>query len=147
MIIKLIKNEYLSIDYKYFLYFLCVISLIIYYGNYRCKHLKKHKDILEFSLFKNSNKYGLDGWSITHLLFYFFIGFLYPNTFIISMVMGLIWELIETYIGYYKPEYIRGYGFCKLTGNKYKVWWYGKWSDIIINITGFLLGSYMSYLK
>ena len=49
-------------------------------------------------------------------------------------------ELFETIVGIYKPELINGFGF-QLTKSKYKVWWYGKWSDIVVNFIGFMLGS------
>ena len=61
------------------------------------------------------------------------------------MFFGCIWELFETYVGYYKPEQIKGLGFCDTFGSdgKLKVWWYGKWSDLIMNFSGFVLGHYI----
>ena len=108
---------------------------------YRTKNKTTHTDVLEFDLFKGSSQYGLDGWSITHFSFFCLIGILYPDTFVLSMSIGIIWELIETYIGVFKPSIMKGYGFYELPGNRYKVWWYGKWSDPVVNFFGFLLGS------
>ena len=70
------------------------------------------------------------------------IGYLYPKTIIISMLLGSLWELTETYFGIYRPKIVKGYGFCdtKNKNEKPKVWWYGKKSDIFVNFTGFMVG-------
>jgi hypothetical protein len=134
------KSEFKSIDLKYPIPFIICVVIIALYGKYRCDNITNHKDILEFSLFKGSERFHLDGWTITHFSFFLLIGYLYPNTLFISMTIGVIWELMETFVGVMKPKMILGYGFCELPGNKYKVWWYGKWSDPIVNFFGFLLG-------
>jgi len=130
-------------------YFILTISVVVsigLYGKYRCDNIKHHTDVLEFSLYKDSKKYGLDGWSITHFCFNFFIGYFFPKTFTLTILGGIIWELFETYVGIYKPSIIQNYGFCKslTSDNEDQIWWYGKWSDIIINIIGFLIGKYVS---
>ena len=52
------------------------------------------------------------------------------------------------HMGIYKPKLIRGLGFCQLSSNRYKIWWYGKWSDPVFNLLGFLTGAYINkYLK
>ena len=133
------KKYIKSLDATYFLLYVICISIIIIYGKYRCDHVKDHLDVLEFEAFKGSSKYGIDGWSLTHLSFNMMIGYLYPKTLLPSMVLGGIWELFETYAGIYKPELLKGFGFCD-TDKKTKVWWYGKKSDIICNFIGFMLG-------
>ena len=134
-------------------YWICVILsilILILYGKYRCKYINSHKDILEGELFKNSNKFGLDGWSVSHFIAHMIAGIVYPTTFIFTQLGGFVWELFETYVGIYKPKWVMGIGFCKhrtsSEHNKYKVWWYGKVSDIIVNITGFIVGVFIHYL-
>ena len=120
--------------------------IVFFYGWYRCSHIKEHKDILEFSLIKNSKKYGVDGWLLSHYLFFVMMGFIYPNTLRISVIMGLVWELFEWYCGVYKPKCLEGIGFCKSpSGAKQrgKVWWYWKWQDPIANTLGFITGKYI----
>lgn len=131
-----------SLDARYFLLYIICISVIGLYGKYRCDHIKDHKDVLEFELFKGSGKYGIDGWSISHFSFNVMMGYLYPKAIVPSMVLGGIWELIETYVGIYKPEMIKGFGFCdtKQLDDEPKVWWYGKKSDLVINFIGFMAG-------
>ena len=117
--------------------------LIGIYGYYRCKNIETHKDYLSFELFNNSqSNYGLDGWSISHLLFYMLLGYLFPNKIILTLSLGIIWELFETYIGIYKPIIFKDFGFCSTDNSK--VWWYGKISDIIVNFIGFMIGQYFA---
>jgi hypothetical protein len=132
---------------KYVLFAIIPILFIMPYGKFRCTH-KKFKDPLETSLF-----WGLDGWSATHFFWYMIVGYVYPETFIISTIIGICWELFEHYYGTERPGWLGGYGDCdnlatdKAGGN----WWYGKWSDVGCNISGFLIGQYMKtnkiYLK
>jgi len=142
-IIERIKNEYKYLDFSYFAILFSCIIVIFAYGKYRCSHIKDHKDILEFDLIKNSGNYGIDGWSLSHFLFFMLIGYLYHNVFFITFLLGIIWELFETYVGIYEPDIIKGWGFCKIKGNRYKKWWYGKMSDPIVNFFGLILGIYL----
>ena len=148
MLLTKINNELKYIDNGYILLLLIPTLMVFAYGKYRCDNIVKHKDILEFGLFKNSDKFGLDGWSITHFSLFFIVGFFYSKVFVITMLLGIFWELFETYVGIYKPEIIKGLGFCELSANKYKVWWYGKLSDPLANFLGFVLGMTLhNYLK
>ena len=119
-IINRLKYEYNYLDGYYFLILFSCISIIFAYGKYRCLNINHHKDVLEFDIFKNSSYYGLDGWSLSHFLFFMLIGYLYHNVFFITFLLGVIWELFETYVGIYEPKIIKGFGFCKIKGNRYK---------------------------
>ena len=135
-----------KVDLLYFLLGFSCISGIFIYGYYRCRYIKKHTDMLEFSLFKNSKKYGIDGWVLSHYLFNLLIGFLYPYALRLTILLGSLWEVFEWYVGIYKPKILNGIGFCESpSGNKKnnKVWWYGKWQDIIANTLGFLTGKFL----
>ena len=141
--IDIIEKQLKLTDPLYWIFGFTIISIIFFYGWFRCKYIKSHKDVLEFSVWKNSNKLGIDGWSISHYITFLIYGFLYPNTFLLTTVAGVLWELFEWYVGVFKPSIISGLGFCMpyQSGNKYKVWWYGKPSDIIVNTLGFITGS------
>ena len=135
-----------NVDLLYFLLGFSCIGGIFFYGYYRCRFIKKHKDVLEFSLFKNSKKYGLDGWVLSHYLFNVMIGFLYPYALRLSVLLGSLWELFEWFVGTYKPEILRGIGYCDSPSGvkkNNKVWWYGKWQDIVANTLGFLTGKFI----
>lgn len=125
-----------SIMYYYGM-FIVPIVMICLYGKFRCEH-KTFKDPLETQFI-----FGLDGWSISHVSFFALVGYFYPKTFFISMSMGIAWELFEHYYGKERPGWLGGYGDCndlatdKESGN----WWYGKWTDIVCNAGGFLVGA------
>lgn len=124
---------------------MCVLS-VFGYGWYRCNNIKNHKDILEFSLFGNSKSMGVDGWLLSHFVFFTVLGYLYPETLRISIIIGLMWEAFEWYVGVYKPKALEGMGFCPSPSGRKKageVWWYWKWQDPLSNTLGFLLGKYL----
>ena len=117
------------------------LLFIFSYGKFRCTH-KDFKDPLETQLF-----WGLDGWSATHFFWFMVMGYLFPQTIILSMSVGIAWELFEHYYGKNRPGWLGGYGDCKdLASDKESDgnWWYGKWSDIACNILGFVIGQHMS---
>lgn len=66
--------------------------------------------------------------------FYALLGFLYPKTFYLTMFLGIIWEVIEFYIGYSKPKWI--FDYWKNSAE----WWFGRNSDIVVNLIGFIIG-------
>lgn len=138
MFIKTLINEYSALNMYYIIIIVLTIISLFIYGKHRCDN--NNYDILEFNLFKNSDKLGLDGWSITHFLIYIFMGFVFNKIFFLTIIGGILWELFETFIGIYKPNILSGYGFCE-NNNKYKIWWYGKFSDIFINILGLIVGN------
>lgn len=135
-------NKYFKgVDTTYFLlFFVCVISIFLY-GRYRCINNIKNKDPLTNNLI---NKTDLTSWSFSHIFFYMLIGYLYPNTLVLTMCLGGLWELFEFYVGYYKPIDLENLGFCFTKQNS--IWWYGKLSDLIMNFIGFVMGMYISLM-
>jgi hypothetical protein len=113
----------------------CIIIIFIY-GKLRCKY--QFKDPLQYKI----PIWDLDGWSVSHLIFYGFIGYLYPDYLITVMICGILWEIFEFCYGYYKPNYLKIFDNCITTDQKEK-WWYGKFSDLIVNLLGFIVGSYL----
>ena len=124
-------------NWRYYVMFLLPLCFIFPYGKYRCTH-KDFKDPLETELF-----FGLDGWSGTHVLFFLMMGYLFPKSFILSMLLGISWELFEHLYGKHRPGWLGGYGDCpNLQSDRTEDgnWWYGKWTDIVCNALGFLIG-------
>jgi len=136
-----------NLSLKYLLIGSIAPIIVFFYGWYRCKNIKGHRDLLEFSLFKNSKDYGVDGWLLSHYVFFVVLGYLFPNTLRISFLAGLSWEIFEWYCGTYKPKCLEGIGFCESPSgakNNGKVWWYWKWQDPVVNLLGFIMGKYLS---
>ena len=129
------------IKYLYFVIFAILPVLFIFpYGKYRCAH-KEFKDPLETPLF-----WGLDGWSATHFFWFMILGFAFPGNFILATCLGITWELFEHYYGKERPGWLGGYGDCPgLASDKDGDgnWWYGKWSDIVCNSFGYLIGQFL----
>ena len=109
---------------------------ILLYGRYRCTH-KSFKDPLQKHIIKSTD---IDLWSISHVIFYIYIGFHYPDTFHLSMTIGALWELLEFVNGKYFIKFFKNYGNC----DKKHIWWYGKYSDLIMNAAGFLIGKQLA---
>ena len=125
---------------KYIISFVACILFIFGYGSYRCRN-PKYKDILEKSIGIGE----LDGWSMTHFLFFLYLGYTFPRKeyLIIAVIMGIAWELFEHFYGKYRPGWLGGYGDCQeLASDKTDDgnWWYGKWTDIVMNTSGLFIG-------
>jgi hypothetical protein len=135
---KLVKWNY---GWKYYATFLIPLCFIFSYGKYRCTH-KEFKDPLETHFIA-----GFDGWSASHVLFFCLMGYLFPKSFILTMIIGICWELFEHLYGKHRPGWLGGYGDCSdLQSDRTEDgnWWYGKWTDIVCNALGFLGGAAMS---
>lgn len=72
----------------------------------------------------------LDCWSLSHFLSYTFIGFLFPHYWKLIMIISIGWEIFE-YIGHHIE---------KRLFSKEKIYWCAKYSDIAVNIFGFIFG-------
>lgn len=120
---------------------------ILLYGLYRCKN-KEFKDPLI-----NGKKICrvCDMWSVSHLVFNFILGYMYPNNLYFIIFMGLLWELFEYLI---QSDYVNnipvfqniiGISKCKddkILSNKKMHWVYYELTDIPMNIIGAILGVY-----
>ena len=119
------------------------VGSIFLYGNYRCT--RSHiKDPLEIPFSRHVPWF--DGWSYTHLLGAFLAGKLINSRKGVAFVfiLMLLWEVFEFYLGKMKPKWMKniGGGSCRISTDKEdkdKVWWYGKYSDVLVNSVGLLL--------
>jgi hypothetical protein len=122
------------------LYSIIAVSVICIYGKIRCEY-KGFSDPLQFKI----PIWDLDGWSLTHLLGFTFVGFTRPHDIRIAMIFGIIWELFEYYYGYFKPGFLVNWGHCVMPDSPINesIWWYGKISDLFVNGIGLLFGRYI----
>jgi hypothetical protein len=123
-----------TIYYILFLEFLTALCIFIY-GRYRCKH-KTFIDPFQ----KKIKILDLDGWSILHLVQNSVLGYLFPDYIIFIIILGVMWEVFEMYYGVFRPTFLEGWGHCS---SDRKIWWYGKLTDIVSNILGVFMGSYI----
>jgi len=123
----------------------CVL-LIVAYG-----HLLRatgFRDILATPLYSHPICPDLDGWSVTHLLFFGLLGLLYPGHHLAFFGAGVAWEVVETALGQNRFEVsgrrVQLIGEQDASGvstGKDDSYWYGKSSDIIVNAGAYSLGS------
>jgi membrane protein implicated in regulation of membrane protease activity len=125
-----------------FLIIVCIL-LIVIYGQILRKI--KSKDHLESNVAKCT---GCDGWGVLHFLFFALMGFVFPTKGVPLMILGIIWELIETVIGQNDIR-IGGKRFTLIGETVEKDgeisfddtrWWYGRTTDIAFNAVGFVIG-------
>ena len=126
-------NNYFKITFLIFL-FAWVPPLI--YGKYRCNNPNFEDPLdLRFAF------WDFDAWSLVHFGVCVVGGYFFPNYLYLMFFWGVIWEIFEYYYGKYQPDFLEGLGNCFLTD---KVWWYGKTSDIFVNLIGLMVGYYIS---
>lgn len=79
----------------------------------------------------------IDFWSFTHFVLFFVLGYLYPQYLPYWVIMGVIWEVVESVSG--NPEQRK-----KMFGTKFDFkgdkYWYGKLTDVLIDIIGLACG-------
>lgn len=76
----------------------------------------------------------LDWWSVTHFIFYIILGFMFPHLWYILIILGISWELIEFGVSKIEKTYF--------TSN----YWRGRWSDLVVNTFGFIVGLSLRYI-
>jgi hypothetical protein len=106
-------------------------------------------------------------WTITHFLFFMLLGFICPNSLLLIIIVGILWELIELYFEYDRQT-IQSSFLCKYINNcdkkdliyKSTFWktyigelsnknrlfycsagYVGQILDIVFNIVGYLFGA------
>ena len=127
-------------------YFVVCVMCIFVYGRYRCNH-PEYTDILETKLVVNQPLgLDLDGWSMSHFLFFTLIGYTFPtkNFLLCAFLLGCGWEIFENTAGKDRPSWLGGYGDCEWENTDQGNWWYGKISDPIINMAGLYCGYRLS---
>ena len=79
------------------------------------------------------------GWSLSHVIFYYIIGLLFPDCMLVAMTIGVFWEIFEEVLGMFNPKNVVGNSASNLQYNK--GWIRGSVSDIIYNFIGFVAGA------
>ena len=113
---------------------------IIAYGTYRC-NTKDYVDPLTKSIGPASLNRFLDGWGITHFMFYGVLAYMFPDKRSLMFIAGLgvAWEIIEVIFKEH-PFYLSDCKYPPQTDADGDGWWYGRWEDIIMNSLGMATG-------
>lgn len=107
----------------------CAIIIFVY-GYLRCYYRFRTNDPI-----KNATIMGINGWSLSHFIFNFVQGYLFPNQWCVSFIMGVFWELLETVLYYIPPTKFLP---CQLSDGER--WVYPDSNDILFNALGLVVG-------
>ncbi len=133
-----------NIEISVIVIILAVIIVIFIYGYIVRNYL--HKDVLEQNF---ASCTGCDYWAGSHFLLFMLLGYMFPDKLLLMMILGIIWEFIETYLGTQK---LKLFGRrVVLIGNTNEngetksndeddSWWYGRVTDIAFNLMGLITG-------
>ena len=119
---------------------LIIALVIILYSAFRC-YFPKYIDILQIKLLNNI----IDGWNVTHILFYGILAYIFPNEIYIIVLLGIIWEIIEYIMANikFKNIFMSNIGGCKIREHDTKLT--GRFKDIICNTIGIIIGYLIYY--
>lgn len=100
-----------------------------------------NKDILNNTWFKIGT-YPVNGWLMSHFIFYAIMGYLYPNykCMIIMYGFGILWEICEWIFGVLLKER----GIQKDNNDKvYVTYWVPNYMDLVANLLGLVFGYFI----
>jgi len=126
--------------------YIVAILLIVSYGHILRK--TGRRDILEKTYINHPILQNIDGWSVTHLIFFGILGAMYPGHHLQFFLIGAGWEMVETFLG--QNKIMVGDKRLQLVGEQDETgvstgnddaYWYGKSSDIIVDNLGYAIGS------
>ena len=138
--IKKLKGTINKKNIKFMMMFVVCVAVIFLYGSFRCER-PEFKDPLQTKL----RLLDLDGWSLTHLFFFMLIGYNYGGKYLVgAFILGVLWEIFEHLYGASRPGWMGGYSDCsKISDQAGGNWWYGKWTDVVMNGSGLIIGYYL----
>lgn len=129
--------------------FLLIIVLIILlwaiylstrHGEDMAQNDPLNKKIIDIPIFENCCSW----WPISHFIIFFVVGILFPNSDLIAIPAGILWEIIEMVIADFFGRQRQG----MVDNDKIEYsenWWSGSFKDIVFDIVGFYLGKSMAY--
>ena len=88
-------------------------------------------------------------WPISHFIFFFILGLLFPDCDIPIITAGVLWEIAEETISIIsKNQKNRHIVVDKNSNVQYRdSWWAGSFQDILFNILGFYMGKILIKLS
>lgn len=113
---------------------------IVVYGTFRCRSADFNDPLTRPLL--SSSPIVLDGWAVTHFLFFMFLGWCFPSEWVFLFVLGVLWEVLETFAKDH-PFYLTQCASTNNHNHNQTGWWYGRWEDIVYNGMGLAAGIYL----
>jgi hypothetical protein len=123
----------------------CVVAIFAY--GYVIRTLGV-PDVLAREFYHHPICQHLDGWSASHFLLFALLGYLCPGQYLAAGAVGVGWEIFETALGQHE---------LKVSGARVQLigdtdsegrpvagdapgYWYGKESDILMDLAGYIVG-------
>ena len=79
--------------------------------------------------------------TINHFIIWFIIGTIVPNKYVLALALGILWELFEQFVVFYKPLY----AFVKKHWFVPEQYWNERpvniITDLFVNLLGYYMGS------
>jgi hypothetical protein len=132
-----------------FVFLIVVVIVIFAYGYFIRK--TGAPDVLERFVTEDPAVQNCDGWAMTHLFFWGFLGFWFPGRYLQALGVGLLWEAVEDVLGRTHitvgGSRLQTIGHtdddtCAYTDDSEGNWWYGRFvTDSFYNLTGYIVGS------
>lgn len=124
-----LRPKYLIAGYVFVSLFILLIPMIL-----RCKSVEFSQTYINAMCNHVLNIHcNLDWWSVTHFVFYIVLGFVFPHLWFILIILGITWEILEFCMSKIERKWFT------------TTYWRGRWSDLIINTLGFIVGVLLRY--
>ena len=129
------REELRERDNKYALIALIAVGLIIVIG-----YLIMNKMLVNGKLSSSSSLYNLvntlgrneDVWRSSHFILFAILGFAFPDSGILMITLGVLWEICEATL--------RIKTKCTPIGNECVEWWTSSFYDVVLDVAGFISG-------
>lgn len=127
---------------RYLLFTYIIIALGIVLVPFYLKYTKSPAEFKKYynatmDTFMNVGGVKLDWWSVTHFMFYIILGFAFPHLWKLLLLCSISWELLEYFTGCVEKL---------VKDDKDIIYWHGKWSDLFVNTSGFIVGLFIRYV-
>ena len=136
------KNPCMNLRIQYLLYIYIFIALGIVMIPTLLKMTKSHNEFKKYHHAATDTvitigKCKLDWWSVTHFMLYIILGFAFPHYWKLLLICSISWELLEYFTGCLEKS---------IKDEKDIIYWCGKWSDLFVNTSGFIVGLIIRYI-
>jgi len=130
-----------------FVFYIVAIIAIFAYG-YLLRKMS-YPDVLEREVTSNPAWTNCDGWAMIHLFFWTFLGLWYPGRYGQVLIVSLVWEGFEDFLG--RTKITVGGSRLQLVGEtddatkapvEGENFWFGRYTtDSFFNLAGYIVGS------
>lgn len=86
--------------------------------------------------------YRFSYWPVSHFIMYLILGFFFPDCWLLLIILGILWEIIEFVFGIFERKFASNKQKKKLTKRlQYaSAWWAPQIGDILFNLAGLSIG-------